>query len=210
VYRPAAFELSDEEGLQLVERLGFAHLVTVGGDGLVATALPLLVERDTGSSGALVGHMARANPHWRSWSASQPALAIVAGPDGYVSPSWYAAKRETGRVVPTWNYVVVHVQGTVVAHDDPDWLADQVRRLTDHHELGRTDPWSVDDAPVDYVTARLAGIVGVELVIERIEAKAKLSQNRSGDVPAVITGLAANDDPRDAELAAEMSRRAGT
>lgn len=166
-----------------------ADLVTPTADGLVATNLPLLFDAEAGASGALLGHVSRANAHWRAVPTGE-SLAIVRRADGYVSPGWYAAKREHGRVVPTWDYTLVHVHGTLVVHDDPEWLARLVRRLTDLHEAAQARPWSVDDAPAEYVAGQLRGIVGLELVISRVEAKAKLSQNRSpADIDGVVAGL---------------------
>ena len=134
-------------------------------------------------------------------------MAIFAGPDAYISPSWYATKRETGKVVPTWNYVAVHAYGELVVHDDPVWSADLVRRLTDHHEAARDEPWSVDDAPADFVRAQLRAIVGIELPITRLEGKRKLSQNRpAADVAGVIAGLAAGS-PTERAVADADDRR---
>ena len=172
-----------------VAAVATAQLVTVGADGLPdATFLPVLWEGDR-----LVGHLARANAHWRRVVDGSPALAIVTGPDTYVSPSWYATKAEHGKVVPTWNYSVVHLRGSIVVHDDPSWVRDLVTRLTDHHEQPREQPWAVTDAPEDYVAKNLRPIVGVELVVAGVEAKAKLSQNRSvEDRAGVARGLAAD------------------
>jgi transcriptional regulator len=140
---------------------------------------------------ALLGHLARNNDQWRRPVLGE-ALAILRGPDAYVSPSWYATKTEHGRVVPTWNYIVVHAYGELVVHDDPAWVEALVRRLTGQHEAGRPHPWSVDDAPGGYLHGQLRAIVGIELRITRLEAKWKLSQNRSAaDVDGVITGLRA-------------------
>jgi len=123
------------------------------------------------------------------------ALVIVRGPDAYVSSSWYASKAEHGRVVPTWNYVTAHVYGQLVIHDDPDWVDALVRRLTDQHEADGPRPWSVNDAPASFIAGQLRAIVGVELVISRVDAKAKLSQNRSAaDIDGVIAGLEARGD----------------
>jgi transcriptional regulator len=172
--------------------------VTVGEDGLPdATFLPVLWEGDR-----LVGHVARANAHWRRIVDGSPALAIVTGPDTYVSPSWYATKAEHGKVVPTWNYSVVHLRGRVVVHDDPEWVRGLVSRLTDRHESDRDERWHVTDAPDDYIAKNLRPIVGVELVVESVEAKAKLSQNRSDeDRAGVAAGLAADGrDPSDLVL----------
>jgi transcriptional regulator len=170
-----------------VHAVAAAQLVTVGEDGDPdATFLPVLWEGDR-----LVGHLARANPHWRRIVDGSPALAVVTGPDTYVSPSWYASKAEHGRVVPTWNYSVVHLRGLVTVHDDPAWVRDLVTRLTDRHEQPRAEPWAVTDAPADYVEKNLRPIVGVEVVVTSVEAKAKLSQNRSDeDRAGVAAGLA--------------------
>ena len=141
----------------------------------------------------MVGHLARANAHWRRIVDGSPALAIVTGPDAYVSPSWYATKVEHGKVVPTWNYSVVHLRGSVVVHDDAEWVRALVTRLTDRHESPRDVPWAVSDAPDDYIEKNLRPIVGVEVVVSSVEAKAKLSQNRSdSDRAGVASGLAAD------------------
>ena len=173
----------------LVDTVATAQLVTVGADGVPdATFLPVLWEGDR-----LVGHLARANPHWRRIVDGSPALAIVTGPDAYITPSWYATKSEHGRVVPTWNYSVVHLRGPVAVRDDPEWVRGLVTRLTDRHEGDREERWHVTDAPEDFVTKNLRAIVGVELAVESVEAKAKLSQNRSGeDRAGVAAGLAAD------------------
>ena len=194
MYIPAHFKPDDATVRELLYQQGAADLVTWTEDGLLATMLPFLYDppgsrADAGELGALVGHVARNNAQWRI-PALGPALAIVRGPDAYISPAWYATKREHGRVVPTWNYLTAHVYGRLVIHDDVTWLEALVRRLTAHHEAGRRQPWSVDDAPPDYVAGQLRAIVGVEVLIERIEAKAKLSQNRSSaDIGGVIAGL---------------------
>lgn len=182
------FNVMDADDVRpFVEAVATAQLVTVGEDGLPdATFLPVLWEGDR-----LVGHLARANPHWRRIVDGAPALAIVTGPDAYVSPGWYASKAEHGKVVPTWNYSVVHLRGTVRVHDDAQWLRGLVTRLTDRHESSRDVPWGVGDAPEDYVEKNLRPIVGVEVVVSSVEAKAKLSQNRSDDDRAgVAAGLA--------------------
>ena len=150
------------------------------------------------------GHVARNNDQWRKPALGE-SLAIVRGPDAYVSPSWYAAKAEHGRVVPTWNYVTAHVYGRLVVHDDPAWVEDVVRRLTAKHEAarvavpGQSPQWSVDDAPRPFIEGQLRAIVGLELRITRIEAKAKLSQNRPvADIAGVVAGLSARGDDRSA------------
>jgi transcriptional regulator len=148
--------------------------------------LPFVYDRERRT---LLGHFARNNDHWRQPVLGE-ALVIVRGPDSYISPSWYASKVEHGRVVPTWNYVTAHVHGALTVHDDVEWLAALVRRLTDQHEAGRPAPWSVDDAPEKFVQGQLRAIVGVEIAITRIEGKFKLSQNRpDADIDGVIAGL---------------------
>src|SRR6201991_416408 len=173
MYIPAHFAAGDATVKDLLVRHGAADLITLTEDGLLATMLPFAYEPAAGEHGALLGHVARNNDQWRR-PAQGESLAIVRGPDAYVSPSWYAAKAEHGRVVPTWNYVTAHVYGRLVVHDDPAWVEDVVRRLTAKHEAARAEPWSVDDAPEKFVAGQLRAIVGVELAITRIEAKAKL------------------------------------
>ncbi|HEY6932884.1 MAG TPA: FMN-binding negative transcriptional regulator [Marmoricola sp.] len=204
MYVPHFNAINDEaEVRDLVASVGSAQLVTVGGDGYpLATLLPVIWDGDR-----LIFHMARANQHWKSITAGSPGLALVTAAEGYVSPSWYATKAEHGRVVPTWNYSGVHFTGRVTTHDDPDWLLDAVTRLTGLHESGRPQPWSVDDAPADYLRKQLRAIVGVEMALERVEAKAKLSQNRSdADRTGVIDGLRRDGGARERELADAMQQ----
>ena len=183
-----------------------ATLVTLAAGELRATILPMLFDPADGSHGTLRGHVARPNPQWRHVSADVEALAIFDGPDTYVSPAFYEAKRLTGQVVPTWNYVTVQVHGRLEVRHEPEWLLAHVRRLVDRHEAGRPDPWSIDDAPPGYVATQARAIVGLELQITRLEAKRKLSQNRSAaDVAGVIAGLSAGSE-RDRAVAAEMRR----
>lgn len=162
-----------------MERAGLAILVAAGADGLQATHLPLLLDRTNGSHGTLTGHLARSNPLWRDLEAGLPALIIFSGPDAYVSPSWYPSKAAGGKAVPTWNYVAIHASGPVSVFHDPQRLLRVVSDLTGRHEQGRNNPWSVEDAPADYLRAQLVGIVGFEMVISRLEGKWKMSQNRS-------------------------------
>ena len=211
MYIPAHFRPDEATVRELLDHQGAADLVTWTEDGLLATMLPFLYDppgsrTGLGELGALVGHVARNNAQWRT-PARGPALAIVRGPDAYMSPAWYATKREHGRVVPTWNYITAHVYGELVIHDDVVWLEALVRRLTAHHEDGRPAPWSVDDAPTDYIAGQLRAIVGVEIRIERIEAKAKLSQNRSdADIAGSIAGLEGSDKPAMAEAMRKIQR----
>jgi len=211
MYIPAHFAAGDAAVQELLARHGAADLITVTGNGLLATMLPFAYEPGAGEHGALLGHVARNNDQWRT-PATGESLAIVRGPDAYVSPSWYAAKAEHGRVVPTWNYVTAHVYGRLLVHDDPAWVEDVVRRLTAKHEATRlaspSQPpaWSVDDAPRQFVEGQLRAIVGLELEITRIEAKAKLSQNRpAADVAGVIAGLRERGDARSADAVAQAN-----
>lgn len=191
MYVPDHFRPDDDAVRELLANHGAADLVTLTDTGLVATMLPFVHDEDAGEHGALLGHLARNNDQWRR-PARGESLVIVRGPDAYVTPSWYASKREHGRVVPTWNYVTAHVYGELVVHDDPAWVEALVRRLTERHEAAREQPWSVDDAPPRFVAGQLRAIVGVELQITRVEAKFKLSQNRpEADVDGVIEGLGA-------------------
>jgi transcriptional regulator len=203
MYVPAHFAMDDAAVQELLVQHGAGDLVTATPDGLVATMLPFVYEPDAGPHGALLGHVARNNEHWRLPVIGE-ALVILRGPDAYVTPSWYASKVEHGRVVPTWNYVTAHVHGELVVHDDVEWLDALVRRLTEKHEAGRATSWSVDDAPPAFTAGQLRAIVGVEVRISRIEAKAKLSQNRpAADIDGVVRGLRADGDPAMAQAVAE-------
>ncbi len=202
--------VADAQALhELLANLRAADLVTATPDGLFATFLPLLHDENVGPHGALLGHVARKNDHWRLRTLGE-AMVIVHGPEGYISPNWYPAKREHGRVVPTWNYLTAHIYGELRIHDDPIWVEGIVRRLTAHHESRRPAPWGVDDAPRSYIDSELRAIVGVELVITRIEAKAKLGVKRSrADVDGTIEGLAGDGQDALAHLTAAAAVRAG-
>ncbi len=210
MYIPDYFRPSAEDVRATLDSPGAVHLVTATAHGLLATLLPMVYDAPgtrpgLGGHGALLGHVAIKNDQWRE-PAIGDALAIVRGPDAYITPSWYAAKREHGRVVPTWNYQLVHAYGRLVIHEDPAWLEANVRRLSATHESEREHPWGVDDAPRAYIEGQLRAIVGVELLIDRMEAKNKLSQNRSeADVDGVIAGLEA-DGERDVSAAMRQVR----
>jgi transcriptional regulator len=174
--------------------------------GLLATLIPFVFDPTVGEHGALLGHLARNNAQWSEPPIGE-SLVLIQGSDAYISPSWYASKAEHGRVVPTWNYSTAHVYGDLVVHDDPAWLDSLVRRLTDLHEAGSERPWSVDDAPERFIAGQLRAIVGVELRITRIEAKTKLSQNRSdADVDGVVAGLCARGQAESADDVARARR----
>lgn len=207
MYIPAHFAADQETVTGLLENLGAADLITVTDSGIEATFLPLLFDPSRGEHGALLGHVARNNEQWKRPPIGD-ALVIAHGTNGYISPSYYATKAEHGRVVPTWNYLTLHVHGTFVAHDDPEWVGSLVQRLTEKHESGRERPWAVSDAPAEFIAGQLRAIVGVEVLIKRIEAKAKYSQNRSSaDVDGVIAGLAQDGFTEHAE-AVRQARRA--
>jgi transcriptional regulator len=209
MYIPAHFSPDEALVEELLANHGAADLVAMTPEGLVATRMPFVWVPAAGAHGSLQGHVARNNDQWKL-PVTGEALAIVRGPgDAYISPGFYASKREHGRVVPTWNYVTAHVYGWFEVHDDPVWTEDLVRRLTAKHEAHRDHPWSVDDAPRAFIEGQLRAIVGVELVVSRIEAKAKLSQNRpAADVDGVIAGLRERGDFEAAD-AVEQARAAG-
>jgi transcriptional regulator len=193
MYIPHKFALTDDETKSALAQAGFAQLVTHDSTGLLVTPLPMLYDETRHS---LIGHVARPNPHWRA--AGGESVAIFSGPQTYISPSFYATKTETGKVVPTWNYEVLNVYGRLVAHDDPDWVLELVTMLTNHHEQSRTEPWQVTDAPETYTRAQLKAIVGVELVIDRVEGKAKMSQNQpERNRTGVVAGLNQSGAPND-------------
>lgn len=202
MYTPPFNRIEDEDRIrEFVAGVETGWLVTAGEDGVpAATLLPIIWRDDT-----VIAHMAIANPHWRAITPHMPGLLIVTGPDAYISPSWYAAKQEHGKVVPTWNYTAAHLTGTLQVHEDATWLRHAVTELTDRHESGRAEPWHVTDAPGQYIDAQLRGIVGVEMTVTGVEGKAKLSQNRSAaDQRGVIDGLRTEQDPAAAEVAEQM------
>lgn len=209
MYRPAAFAVEDRaELLGLVAAIGVAHVVTVGAtpSALTASVVPLVRDPEAPADRpVLLGHLARANPQWQAAVAAPiPALAVVAGPSAYVSPSAYPSKREHGRVVPTWNHVTVHVHGALHVHDDPAFTERVVRLLTDRHEGNRAEPWSVDDAPADFVAAMVRAVVGVALHVEGVEGVRKLSQNRPAADAAGVAHLLAEGSWADRAVAREM------
>jgi transcriptional regulator len=170
-------------------------LVYAGASGLIADHVPFLVDPEPAPFGTLRGHVARANPVWKECPVDREVLVVFHGLNTYITPSWYAAKREHGKVVPTWNYVVVHAYGRPRFIEDPAWLRVLVTQLTDTHEAGRAEPWKVTDAPEDYLAKQLRAIVGVEIVLTRLIGKWKANQNRSAaDVRGVIAGLTAEGD----------------
>ncbi len=204
LYQPAhgRFEASDaERELARLAPAGPATLVTLSAGGLVASVLPMVFHPD---ARVMRGHLARANPQWRDMTPGVDALALLDGPESYVTPGWYETKRRTGRDVPTWNYVTVQVRGAITVHHDEPWLLDHLRTLVDRHEASRPEPWSIDDPPEGYIATNARAIVGLELAITRIDAKRKLSQNRLAiDFDGVVEGLDQGTEHERA-VAAEM------
>jgi transcriptional regulator len=207
MYIPSAFEETDLAAMHDTMRAArLANLVTATADGLIVTPLPLMFDATDGPYGVLHGHLARANPQWRTPPIGEVCV-IVMGPDAYVSPSWYATKQETHRVVPTWNYIAVHAYGTAEFYDDAARLHDVVTRLSEQHEQAGAKPWAVSDETAPFIAAQLKGIVGLRLPITRLEGKRKMSQNRTeADRAGVAAGLAESADAADREVAALIPR----
>lgn len=202
MYQPAAFR---EARIDVMHGLIRAHplavLVTHVQGSLEANHLPLLIDPLPSPQGTLRGHVARANPLWRQ-KHDGDVLAVFQGPQVYVTPSWYAEKRASGKVVPTWNYAVVHARGPLIIHDDPEWLRDLVSRLTGQQEAGMPQPWGLADAPADYIERMLGAIVGIEIPVVLMEGKWKVSQNRNeADRAGVVDGLAQRADPQAQDMA---------
>jgi transcriptional regulator len=191
VYVPTHFNEDRIEVLhELMRGIDLATLVSMTADGMIASHAPLMLDPDPAPYGTLIGHLAKANPHARSADTGVQTLVIFQGPDGYITPSYYAAKQEHGKVVPTWNYTAIHAYGTLEVFDDPARLLEVVTRLTNRHETRRARPWAVADAPDDFVRGMLRGIVGIVLPITRLEGKVKMSQNRPAtDLNGVVEGL---------------------
>jgi transcriptional regulator len=208
MYQPPAFR---EDRLEVQHALIRAHplglLITAGPTGLLANPFPFLLDADGTPLGTLRLHIARANPQWREFDAIDECLVVFQGPQDYVTPSWYATKRETGKVVPTWNYVMVHAWGRPRVVNDAVWLRRQLDDLTASREAKRDAPWKVDDAPADFVAQQMRAIVGVEIPIGRIEGKWKMSQNRpEADRAGVIAGFR-ESGPAGEEIAALVAER---
>jgi transcriptional regulator len=212
MYQPPHFQEQDVARMHALMRAHpFALLVTAGAGGLQANAIPFVLDPSPAPWGTLRGHLARPNPQWRECLDGLPALLIFQGPEHYVTPSWYETKRETGKVVPTWNYAMVQARGSARAMDDPAWLHAQVRALTDMMEARRPQPWAVDDAPQPFVAAQLRGIVGIEFTIESLEGKWKASQNRNeADRAGVESGLTDLGTPEALAMAELVAKRRTT
>ncbi|SED61694.1 negative transcriptional regulator, PaiB family [Rhizobiales bacterium GAS191] len=205
MYLPPAFRIDDLASLhEAIRHHPLATLVTRSGDSVVADHIPFLIDAERGDKGVLRAHVARANPLWHTHPGDSEALVIFSGADHYITPSWYETKRETGKVVPTWNYVAVHAWGKLQVFEDQDWLREQIGALTSRHEGDRASPWSVSDAPADFIAGQIKGIVGIEIPITRILGKWKVSQNRpEADRKGVVEGLGASP-ARDGRAMAEL------
>ncbi len=210
MYIPTQFrETRPDVILDAVNRLRFGIMVSAGASGMEATHLPLLADTLDDGRLRLRGHFARANPHWRMLAGAS-SLAIFQGPQAYISPSFYASKREHGKVVPTWNYLAIHISGAARALDDAVWLRRFVDELTQAQEAGRAQPWAVSDAPEEYLRGMVKAIVGVELVADKVEAAWKFVQHRSdADRAGVLAGLEAENPAAAALVAALETQRSG-
>ncbi len=205
MYIPRHFSVEDPVAQQFLENLKSGHLVTNTAQGILSTMIPVTFDK---ADRSVIGHVARGNSQW-SEKTNQEALFISAPVDSYISPSWYASKQEHGKVVPTWDYMLAHVYGDLIIHDDVDWLRIAVSNLTDSFEAGRAKPWKLDDAPEDYVAGQLRAIVGVEIKVARLEVSFKMSQNKTkADLDGVIDGLRA-DNCEDAARKVEDLRPRG-
>jgi transcriptional regulator len=211
MYVPPLFKKDEVPALHAAMReIGLGTLVTFGSEGLVANHIPLLVDPEPAPFGTLMGHVARANPQWRAIAPGGEALALFLGPNAYVTPSWYPSKGETGKVVPTWNYVAIHAYGTPRVIDDPEWKLAHVTRLTAAHESKRSAPWAVSDAPVDFIKNMINAIVGFEMPIRRLEGKWKMSQNRPPqDRAGVVAGLVQDGAASVAAIVAATNAKSG-
>lgn len=211
MYQPTHF-CEDRLDVQhaLIRRHPLALIVTAGPAGLIANPIPFVLDAAAGERGTLCCHLARANPHWRELQAVAECLVVFQGVESYITPSWYATKRESGKVVPTWNYATVHCWGRPTVIDDAEWIGRQITALTDQQETPREEPWRVTDAPAPFVAAQMRGIIGVEIPIARIEGKWKVSQNRTeADRAGVVEGLRAERGPMEmAEMVASGGPRA--
>jgi transcriptional regulator len=209
MYQPPHFR---EDRLEVQHALIGAHplglLVTSGRTELLANPIPFVLDPEASPLGTLKAHLSRANAQWRDFDPDREALVVFQGPEAYITPSWYEAKREHGKVVPTWNYAMVQAYGRIRIKDDPEWLLRQISAMTARQESARPEPWAVGDAPASFVAAQIKGIVGIEIDIARIEGKWKVSQNRSeADRRGVAAGLRLAEDNASREMAELVEAR---
>lgn len=210
-YLPPHFAETDIATLhQLMASSPLGTLITLGSDGLTANHLPFILDPRSGERGRLLAHVARNNAVWHDHDPEQQALVVFQSAEAYISPNWYATKRETHRVVPTWNYAVVHAYGPMIVHDDVTWIRGQAGMLTKRQEASQPAPWKMGDAPADYTAAMLREIVGIEIPISRLIGKVKASQNReAADRVGAIAGLQETHDAGDEAMAEIMARVMG-
>jgi transcriptional regulator len=207
MYTPDHFRVDDLPQMHALMRARpLAALVSTGAAGLYATHLPTVLKND-GPHGVIECHLARANPHWKDLAEGNEALMIFQGPEGYITPNWYPSKALHGKVVPTWNYAVVHAYGRPEVMKDKDWLRRHVGELTAQQETSEAQPWALSDAPDSYIEVMLRGIVGFRFAITRLEGKWKMSQNREAeDRKGVVAGLRARASGEDREIADAVAR----
>jgi transcriptional regulator len=209
MYVNPSHQLTDREAIfSLIASHPLGAWVCHGREGLIANHVPFLLDRGRGPHGTLIGHVARANGVWRELDAATPSVVMFQGPQAYITPGWYPGKTEHGRVVPTWNYVVAHAHGVARAIEDREWLLDMLNRLTDAHEARQSAPWSVSDAPRSFIDKLMGVIVGIELPIERLEGKLKVSQDEANqDRHGTVQGLR-NKPGDEAEAVADLVGKA--
>jgi len=209
LYNPRWYKEERLEVLQAaVDRISFGTIITNSTSGILASHVPMLIDRSRGERGTLFGHVAKGNSQWRESRQDADGLAVFLGPDAYISPSWYQTKRETGKVVPTWNYAAIHVRGPVAFFEDSERLRDVVTKLTRHHEADSKEPWQVTDAPAGYISDQLKLIVGFEMPIASIEGKWKMSQNRpQADIDGATAALRKRGRLQDEAVSREMEGR---
>ena len=196
MYIPTSFRETRIERLHdLIVEHPLGLLITHGDNGLEASPIPFLLYADEGKQGMLCAHLAKANLHWQALTGDAECLVVFQGPEGYVTPSWYPSKTETHKAVPTWNYATVQVWGNASVTEDPEWLRRHLDDLTRHHEQSRPQPWSVSDAPENYIANQMKAIIGIEIPINRIDGKWKMSQNKDdADREGVIVGMRSSTD----------------
>ena len=209
MYQPDHFLVADLPKMHALMRARpLATLVSAGSLGLYATHLPTVL-KDDGPYGIIECHLARANPHWKDLAEGTEALMIFQGPEGYITPNWYPSKADHGKVVPTWNYAVVHAYGRPEMMEDKNWLRRHVTELTAQQETNEVKPWALSDAPEPFIEVMLRGIIGFRFAFTRLEGKWKMSQNRQAtDRNGVVRGLETRGQGDDLEMAEFVSREA--
>ncbi|TCT07005.1 FMN-binding negative transcriptional regulator [Paralcaligenes ureilyticus] len=212
MYLPPVFR-EDQIGLlhDLIRTHPLATLVTAGPGGLMANLIPFLFYPDEGEHGTLRAHLSRGNPQWKELAQADECMVVFQGANGYITPSWYQTKKETGKVVPTWNFVTVHAWGTPCMQEDPAWLSSHLHDLTYSQEHARVPPWKIEDAPADFIATQMKAIIGLEIAVGRMEGKWKVSQNRPQvDRLGVVEGLRAQGEPSRvmADLVAQRAKDA--